>query len=513
MYVAEQQNVLSLIWLGMERFHFISGNEANLSKKPLLSVDYNTSEGGTGHPGFICHKQPILEKAIRDTILASQYSQLRSQCTVTAIGEDVTSVTVQYNDKDGRSTSIQAPFLVGADGKTGFVRKKYLEPKGVLMQKCEGYVIQSSSESANGKRTNYEETWVALNWKINLPTEKTHPNFPLWQLGYTPEEVFDFFFPRQFRFLCNPDRPSVCGRFGLLKDRLWRFEFVVHEGEDGMEMASMKETKKIIFPYITHPGSRYGLQHAVAYPEDCIETLRSRPFSFSARSCNKWSLGRVIVAGDAAHVFPPFGGQGIASGFRDAFALAWRLQYLHLDPTADHVRMLRAWYLERKQQLERSLAATIQNGEYVTERQYLKVFIRDWSLWFQQLIPAWKRELERGPRANGMTRYTYHKDLSFQPSGGLLLPQVYTWDSKASQVVFSDDLLFSTAKKGLLQLLVLPQSTEEAVKLLQELKQIQLRDRALLEEATVLIQSVDASALQSEEYVTVRSCGDWRRIR
>lgn len=148
---------------------------------------------------------------------------------------------------------------------------------------------------------------MALNWQISLPTEKTHPQFALWKLGYTPKEVYDLFFPENFRFLCNPKRPAVCGRFGLPADRLWRFEFVVQKGEDPTHMASDQEIKKIIYPYITHSGDRYGLPHPVRFPDDCIKILRSRPFFFSARNCNKWSLGRVTLAGDAAHVFPPFG--------------------------------------------------------------------------------------------------------------------------------------------------------------------------------------------------------------
>jgi hypothetical protein len=105
-------------------------------------------------------------------------------------------------------------------------------------------------------RTSYEETWVALNWQISLPTRKTRPDFPLWKLGYTPEDVFDLFLPNEFRFLCNPRRPAVCGRFGPSADRLWRFEFVVREGEDSMAMAGPESTSKTIHPYITHPGSR-----------------------------------------------------------------------------------------------------------------------------------------------------------------------------------------------------------------------------------------------------------------
>jgi len=277
----------------MEIFNFVTGSDSDLSKKPLIRMNYKTTEGGTGHVGFICHKQPAMEKAIRDQIDKLSCSEIRTQSTLTAITEDSNFVSVEYTDATGETRRLKAPFLVGADGKTGFVRKKYLEPKGILMERC--------------KESDYEETWVALNWHLTLPNEKTHPNFPLWRLGYTPQQVYDLFFPEEFRFLCNPKRPSVCGRFGLPADRLWRFEFVVQKGEDGNKMATPEETSKIIYPYITHPGSRYGLDHPVMFPEDCINTLRSRPFSFVARSCNKWALSRVILAGDAAHVFPPFG--------------------------------------------------------------------------------------------------------------------------------------------------------------------------------------------------------------
>jgi 2-polyprenyl-6-methoxyphenol hydroxylase-like FAD-dependent oxidoreductase len=82
---------------------------------------------------------------------------------------------------------------------------------------------------------------------------------------------------------------------------------VVLEGEDGQKMATPQEVSKIMFPYFTHPGARYGLAESVQFPADCINTLRSRPFSFVARSCNMWALGRVVLAGDSAHVFPPFG--------------------------------------------------------------------------------------------------------------------------------------------------------------------------------------------------------------
>lgn len=182
---------------------------------------------------------------------------------MTSISEDDDWVYATYTNTAGVEKYIRGRFLVGADGKTGFTRKKYLEPKGIQMQWAEGYVIsvknpKSPTERRDTNRTKYQESWVALNWKISLPTPKSHPHFPLWKLGYSPSQVYDKFFPRDFSFLCNPQRPAVCGRFGLESDRLWRFEFVVTAGEDDMEMSKPEMIEKVVYPYLRHPGSRYG---------------------------------------------------------------------------------------------------------------------------------------------------------------------------------------------------------------------------------------------------------------
>lgn len=98
-------------------------------------MDYTTTEGGTGHVGFICHKQPAMEKAIRDQIQKMPLSEIRTESTVTGLSEDPNSVVVEYKDGNGETRRLKAPFLVGADGKTGYVRKMYLEPKGIIMEK------------------------------------------------------------------------------------------------------------------------------------------------------------------------------------------------------------------------------------------------------------------------------------------------------------------------------------------------------------------------------------------
>ncbi|CAM1508577.1 Fc.00g054250.m01.CDS01 [Cosmosporella sp. VM-42] len=493
----------------MGNFRFVGKVHHDLSAKPFMMMDYSTTEGGTGHPGFMCHKQPSVEKHLRSQITSLGVAKMNLGARVTSIWEDKDWVYATYINTSNQSHTVRGKFLIGADGKTGFARKQYLEPKGVALNQA--------------MEMPYEEDWVALNWKISLPTPETHPDFPLWKKGYTPQQVYDEFFPTDFRFMCNPVRAAVCGRFGLDSDRLWRFEFLVLRGEDPTQMSKPNQIANVVYPYITRQGSRYGLPDKdIVYPLDCVEVLRCRPFRFSARSCNKWSLGRVVLCGDAAHVFPPFGGQGIASAFRDAISLVWRLRIAtdnslgsrlritKKDTTEgrealDYQKLLRGWYSERKQQLDKSLRSTVENGDYVTESSSVKVFMRDWYLWLIQLVPSWKHWLQLGNRRDGMTRYQWQDGMgmAFLPrlGGGGNFPQVYavpiTNTPRGGRVVFTDDIIFSPQKKGLFQVVVLlqPRSDSHGVEFalsgLEDISNGVIRDG----EATVFVDNTQAPPL------------------
>jgi hypothetical protein len=247
------------------------------------------------------------------------------------------------------------------------------------------------------------------------------------------------------------------------------------------------------------------------YPEDCIEVLRSRPFSFSARSCNKWALGRVILLGDAAHVFPPckyvptlkdnscrlnnstVGGQGISSGFRDAVALAWRLTILcSSNRSIEHEQLLTSWYEERKQQLDKSLETTVRNENIVNGgKNVVQNLIRNWTLWLLQLIPYWKHRLELGPRADGPMRYSHLTGMPFIPKldGGYSFPQTYCRAlPEGSQLKFTDDVIFASSKNKIFQIVVLLSGLDQMKHALDDLDGIgRTTDRLSTEEATFFI--------------------------
>lgn len=79
---------------------------------------------------------------------------------------------------------------------------------------------------------------------------------------------------------------------------------------------------------------------------------------------NRWFCRRTLLIGDAAHVFPPFGGQRIASGIRDAQALAWRLALLsQINATASvQDKFLAGWANERRQMVDHAARLTRVNG-------------------------------------------------------------------------------------------------------------------------------------------------------
>lgn len=114
--------------------------------------------------------------------------------------------------------------------------------------------------------------------------------------------------------------------------------------------------------------------------------------------------------------------------------------------------------MERKQQFEKSLATTIENGRFVTESNPVRIFLRNLYLRIVQLVPSWRHELHLGRRKESMVRYKHADGMPFMPefNGGLFLPQVYciTVYRTDTEVRFTDDVIFSQQKKGVFQLLV-----------------------------------------------------------
>ena len=108
--------------------------------------------------------------------------------------------------------------------------------------------------------------------------------------------------------VCDPLRPTTAVSGGPGRRR-WEFMRLPDEPLDLLD--EEERAWELLAPWDVHPGNARIERHAV--------------YTFNARYAEQWRSGRVFVAGDAAHLMPPFAGQGMCSGLRDAVNLAWKL--------------------------------------------------------------------------------------------------------------------------------------------------------------------------------------------
>ena len=107
---------------------------------------------------------------------------------------------------------------------------------------------------------------------------------------------------------CDPARPYVSIR--LPYDRR-RWEFMLFPGEDSEQMLKPGKVRELLTPHVADPAR--------------LNIIRARVYTHHSRIARRFTVGRVCLAGDAAHLMPPWAGQGLNTGIRDATNVAWKI--------------------------------------------------------------------------------------------------------------------------------------------------------------------------------------------
>ena len=192
------------------------------------------------------------------------------------------------------------------------------------------------------------------------------------------------------------------------------------------------------------------------------------------------------------------GGQGLTAGFFDVVGLAWRLS-LALAPSnssKDVSTLFESWQRERKAHIQQALEYTMKIGAILEERNALKVFVRDWLLWFLQLIPLLREIIQEQPIE--APRYDYTDGMAFLPDlgGGRAFFQIYCRKLHDPKIMFSDSVVFSARKKSLFQLVVLTGSVEHARSEYATLKHLAVREQNwsdIIQESTLIVHDLEAT--------------------
>lgn len=413
--------------------HKINFHRSSFGTKPYYRMNIGTRDVlQQAVPEGILQSQPRLESALREKVRSSKYCTLRTACRVINITHDDLP-SAEYIDEQEKRHQIRSEWLVGADGKVGVVRKHFLEPTAGIIQE-------------EGKYP-YNGTWIAANLKISIPTPQTHPTYPLWDLGYSPEAVYDLFWPEGWHFCGPPGKATATGRFGPPEERMWRHELCQSDWNDSMDAESLFwEHLKPMITRERDDDRGCDFSSPVQFPVDCIKILRCRPYRFAHKVVNRWFHKRVVLIGDAAHVFPPFAGQGIASGVRDAHQLAWRLALLLRSKSQGEAlvnNILGSWALERRKSVDDAAKFTMLNG-YLCNNEpsiwlrillHLAMFLESNQFSFQFLDP--QAIVER----RGFTHVQGGFFLE-NSHGGARLTQMYVQSNKGVSIL-SDSLLQS----------------------------------------------------------------------
>jgi 3-(3-hydroxy-phenyl)propionate hydroxylase len=236
--------------------------------RPFVVVDRDTSPGRYGHPDANLFDQPELEALLRRNL--SRYSEvtLREGVVVTGVEQDGDTATVTVQDADtGTIERWSAQAVLGCDGAASTVRSAiggHLEDLG------------------------FAERWFIVDVRSHRPIEN-------W--GGVDQ-------------VCDPRRAATF--MHLAGDRYrWEFRMRPHETPD--DLSRPDRLAVLIAPWMQ--GSS---------PADWV-VLRSGGYTFRAAVTDRWRRGRVMLVGDAAHLTPPFIGQGLGLGLGDAQNLAWKL--------------------------------------------------------------------------------------------------------------------------------------------------------------------------------------------
>lgn len=258
--------------------------------------------------------QPLGERALRAGLQRFPHVGLELGTELTALAQDAQGVDATLRDAGGAERRVRADWLVAADGGRSTVRETLL-------------------------RIPFDGRTHARKWVV-IECDQDPLDAPYTALH------------------CEPARPYVCLR---LPYGLRRWEFMLFPGEDGEQMLAPAKVRELLGRHVADPAR--------------LNVIRARVYTHNSRVARAFVQGRVCLAGDAAHITPPWIGQGLNAGLRDAFNLAWKLAWVvqgRLQPQA-----LQSYHDERQRHAQAMIELADLFGAALSVTNPVLAWLRD----------------------------------------------------------------------------------------------------------------------------------------
>jgi 3-(3-hydroxy-phenyl)propionate hydroxylase len=272
----------------------------------LAQFNRDQTRNANGLPQANMFDQPELEALLRANLKRYPTAQLRGNAEVTEITDGADSVRVTFTDRsDGRVHQVDADYVLGCDGANSMVRAH----------------IGSTMRDLN-----FQQRWLVVD-------VATDADLNQWDGVHQ---------------VCDPVRAGTYMRIGEAR---YRWEFQLLAGETTDNFGTLDALRPLIAPWTE------------TVTDSELTLLRVAEYTFNAQIADRWRRGNVFILGDAAHLTPPFIGQGMGAGVRDAANLAWKKAAVHHGTmTKDVQRRLgndRRWPSGRRGAPARAAAAAL----------------------------------------------------------------------------------------------------------------------------------------------------------
>jgi 3-(3-hydroxy-phenyl)propionate hydroxylase len=247
----------------------------NGSRRSRVLAEFNRdpSRSPNGFPQANMFDQPELEALLRANLKRYPSARLRGDAEVTELTDNGECVRVTFTDRsNGGVHQIDADYLLGCDGANSIVRAQM----GSAMRDL-----------------NFQQRWLVVDVASDADLHQ-------WDGVHQ---------------VCDPTRAGTYMRIGPAR---YRWEFQLLAGETADHFGSLDALRPLIAPWTAD---------VVANAD--LTLLRVTEYTFRAQVADRWRRGNVFILGDAAHLTPPFVGQGMGAGVRDAANLAWKIAGVH----------------------------------------------------------------------------------------------------------------------------------------------------------------------------------------